>query len=198
MHPRTQLCTSGLVLIALIGSSCSGHSRSGSGASSMTATSPNGSRALAAAPANCPGPKPHPKQVTPSVGRVIGRKPVWAGPYGMLDPKTGALQLVADTPHTRYGWRDKVLWLVAYHHKGVIRLRGHRLSSGQPMRFSVELSGEGVRTFGLLNHGKPGAVTNPGAPKQFPSYIYFPRAGCYTISASWKGGSWKVVLGLGR
>ena len=132
------------------------------------------------------------------MGRVIGRKPVWAGPYGMLDPKSGALQLVAAPPHTRYGWRDKVLWLVASHYTGVIRLRGLSLGSGQPMRFSVELSGRGVRTFGLLNHGKPGAVSNPGDPKQFPSYIYFPKAGCYAMSASWKHGSWRVVLGLGR
>lgn len=198
MYRRLQLCASCMVLIAVIVGGCSGHSRPGNGASSATPTGPNGSRTLAATPSNCPGPKPHPKQVTQSVGRVFGRKPVWAGPYGMLDPKSGALQLVAAPPYTRYGWRDKVLWLVASHYTGVIRLRGHSLSSGRPLRFSVELSGEGIKTYGLLNHGRPGAVSNPGEPKQFPSYIYFPKAGCYAISASWRHGRWKVVLGLGH
>lgn len=184
--------------MTVAGSGCSSHSPSASGASSKTTTSPGVSRTLASAPTTCPGPKPRPRQVTPSVGRVIGRKPVWAGPYGMLDPKTDALQLVGNVPRTRYGWRDKVLWLVAYHHKGVIRLRGHGIRTGTPLRFNVIRSGEGTTTTGLLNHGRPGAVSNPGEPKQFPSHIYFPKVGCYSLSASWKGGSWKVVLGLGR
>jgi hypothetical protein len=106
--------------------------------------------------------------------------------------------MTADTPRTRDGWRDKVLWLVARQQKGVIRLRGRELATGTALNFHVELSGAGIGPVGLLNHGTPGAVTNPGEPKQFPSYVYFPKAGCYALGASWQGGSWKVVVGLGR
>lgn len=197
-HRAIQLSAAGAILVAVAGSGCSGHSGSDKGASATAAVNGTVSRQLAPAPTTCPGPKPRPKKVTPGVNRVIGRSPVWAGPYGMLDPKTGALQMVGNVPRTRYGWRDKVLWLVAYHHKGVIRLRGRNLTTGTALEFNVELSGVGTTTTGLLNHGKPGAVTNPGEPKQFPSYIYFTEAGCYVLSASWNGGSWKIVLGLGR
>jgi hypothetical protein len=179
------------VLLAFAACGCSGHSRSGKDNSSV-------SRRLTAAPTNCPGPKPSLKQVTPSVGPVLGQRPAWAAFYARVDPQTGALHMTADIPRTRDGWRDKVLWLVASHQKGVIRLRGRDLASGTPLKFHVQLSGVGIGPVGLLNHGIPGAVTNPGEPKQFPSYVYFPRAGCYTLGASWEGGSWRVVVGLGR
>jgi hypothetical protein len=106
--------------------------------------------------------------------------------------------MTADVPRTRYGWRDKVIWLVTSRHKGVIRLRGHNLATGTALRFKVLLSGRGVTTVGLLNPRKPGAVTNQGEPKTFPASIYFPKAGCYSISAGWRGGSWKLVVGLGH
>lgn len=193
-----QLVATGAVLATLVGSGCSDHSRSGKPASSTTAASLSVSPRLTSAPTTCPGPKPHLERVTPSVAPAIGREPVWGAFYARLDPKTGALHMVGKVPRTRYGWRDKVIWLVASHRKGVIRLRGHNLTTGTALRFKVLLSGQGVTTVGLLNHGKPGAVTNPGEPKTFPASIYFPRAGCYALNARWRGGSWRLVVGLGR
>ena len=195
MYGPIRFLAAGGLLVALAGSGCSGHSRSGKGTSSPGTTGPSVSRKLAPAPTTCPGPKPRLEQVTPSLGQVMGRKPAWAD-FG-TNPKTGMLRL-RGAHRTRYGWREKVLWLVAYRRKGVIRLRGHDVMTGTSMRFDVVNSGAGVTRVGLLNHGEPGALTGPGEPKQFPSHIYFPAAGCYALSASWKGGSWKVVLGLGQ
>jgi hypothetical protein len=125
-------------------------------------------------------------------------QPVWGAFYARFDPKTGVLHMVGNVPRTRYGWRDKVIWLVRRHDNGVIRLSGHNLTTRTALRFRVLLSGQGVTTVGLLNHGRPGAVANPGDPKTFPSSIYFPKAGCYALRARWHGGSWKFVVGLGR
>jgi hypothetical protein len=194
-----RLVTTGAVLAILVGNGCSDQSRSGQAASPTTAASLSVSGRLGSAPTTCPGPKPHLKRVTPSVAPAIGREPVWGAFYARLDPKTGALHMGGgNVPRTRYGWRDKVIWLVGSHHKGVIRLRGHNVTTGSALRFKVLLSGQGVTTVGLLNHGKPGAVTNPGEPKTFPSSIYFPKAGCYALNARWGGGSWRLVVGLGR
>lgn len=194
MYGRSRFLAAGGLLVVLAGSGCSGHSRTGTGTSS-SATGPSVSRNLAPSPTTCPGPKPLLEQVTPSLGQVMGRKPAWAD-FG-TNPRTGILHL-RGAHRTRYGWREKVLWLVAYRHKGVIRLQGHNVTTGAAIRFDVVNWGAGVTQVGLLNRGEPGAVTGPREPKQFPSHIYFPRAGCYALSASWKGGSWKVVLGLGQ
>lgn len=196
MNRPRRFVAAGAVLVVLVGSGCS--SRSGKTASSTTASSLSVSRKLKSAPTSCPGPKPHLHQVTPSVAPAIGKQPVWGAFYARFDPKTAALHMTADVPRTRYGWSDKVIWLVASRHKSVIRLRGHNLTTGTALRFSVLLSGRGVTTVGLLNPKKPGAVTNQGQPKTFPAGIYFPKAGCYSISASWRGGSWRFVVGLGH
>jgi hypothetical protein len=127
----------------------------------------------------------------------VGKAPVWGGFYGHWDA-SGALHLFRPFQRTASGWRDKVLWLVAHDQRRVIRLHGHNLKTGAPVRFDVELSGEGIKTVGFLNHGKPGAVSGTGEPREFPSFLYFPRAGCYALSARWSGGQWGMVLGFGR
>src|SRR6266511_4284798 len=45
---------------------------------------------------------------------------------------------------------------------------------------------------------KSGTLTAAGEPREFPSYLYFAASGCYELHASWPGGGWKMVLGVGR
>jgi len=127
---------------------------------------------------------------------LAGQRPVWAGFYARLDEATGALHLPRDTPRTSKGWRIKTLWAVAEHQPGLVESRGHHIKTRAHVRFEV---GEAaVSTVGLLNPKMPGTVTPEGEPKEFPSYLYFPASGCYELQASWQGGKWKMVLGVGR
>lgn len=48
-----------------------------------------------------------------------------------------------------------------------------------------------------LDPSHPGAVSE-GDWKEFPSYLYFPRAGCYALRARWPGGEWDLGFGFGR
>ena len=80
--------------------------------------------------------------------------------------------------------------------RGLVELRGRDTETGAELRFEV---GEApIATVGVLDPEKPGTVTPEGEPKEFPSYLYFPASGCYELDATWPGGKWKMVLGVGR
>jgi hypothetical protein len=63
--------------------------------------------------------------------------------------------------------------------------------------FEVEDRDERPVPQAMLNPATPG-VPAIGDYRKFPSYVYIPRAGCYSVEASWRGGTWRLVLALGR
>jgi hypothetical protein len=180
------------VLIATAGCSSSSSQSPGRSTAQQMAVA----RTLKPAPISCPEPKPKREKVSPRLGPLAGQRPVWAGFYARLDMRTGTLHLLRDTRRTTHGWRIKTLWAVAADEHSLVGLRGHDIETGAAVKFEV---GEAaVSTAGLLNPAKPGTPTPQGEPKEFPSYLYFPAAGCYELSARWQGGSWKMALGVGR
>jgi hypothetical protein len=191
----------GLALSIAAASACSTGGGSPDTSQSGSSTEPTAShgpvsRTLGPAPKSCPGPKPKRERVSTQLAPLAGRDPVWAGFYARLDERTGALHLARDTPRTSNGWRVKVLWAVAEHERAVIALRGRDLTSRARVRFGV--GSAAVSTVGLLDPRKPGTPAFAGEPREYPSYLYFPEAGCYRLRATWPGGHWRMVLGVGR
>src|SRR6266545_4908853 len=106
------------------------------------------------------------------------------------------LRWAETAPRTSNGWRIKTLWAVAEDQQGLVKVRGDDIKTGAVVRFKV---GEAaISTTGVLDPRKPGTVTAAGEPREFPSYLYFAASGCYELHASWPGGGWKMVLGVGR
>jgi hypothetical protein len=44
-----------------------------------------------------------------------------------------------------------------------------------------------------LSHGSP----EPGW-QEWGSHVFIGEAGCYTLAATWPGGSWRVIVAAGR
>jgi hypothetical protein len=127
---------------------------------------------------------------------MLGVEPVWAGPYATYKPAEQALHLGPDVPRTLRGWRIKVLWAVSPTLKANVAVRAGLLESRRPLWLEIE--GQKPSTRPVLDPKHPGVPPVPGEARQFPSYLYFPRAACYFLEASWPGGRWRMVFGAGR
>jgi hypothetical protein len=156
----------------------------------------SGTPTLARAPTNCPPPRPKLQRVSSRLAPLTGGRPVWAGFYARLDPRSGRLHLEEDAPHTPDGWRIKVLWAVAEDQLTPVTVHGRELRTGKALRIDV---GDAPQSrVATLDPANPGTPAFQGEPREFPSYVYFPRAGCYAIEARWGAGHWRFVLAVGR
>jgi hypothetical protein len=150
---------------------------------------------LGAAPADC---GPVPPRSRPSAGYALGfgADPFWFFPYAAFDATLRAIHVPVAAPHTGHGWQIKTLWVVAQHLDAPVHVRVGGLSGDTPMW--IGLSGSRLfRQSVVLDPAHPGAYHDPDMA-DFPSYAYFPKAGCYLVEASWLGGATRVVLGVGR
>src|SRR5687768_14355439 len=73
------------------------------------------------APVDCRGPEPRPRIVTRAYGKVAGGKPLWAGFYATYQPE-GHAYAAPDAPRERYGFRIKVLWIMAPRQQEPVRV----------------------------------------------------------------------------
>jgi hypothetical protein len=150
---------------------------------------------LGPAPTNCRGSLTRSK--APGFGLLLGKKPVWFGPYARYDRRRQTLRLFPDTPKVQLGWRIKVLWLVWEKQEAPVTIKAGRLA-GAASPPLIQLGGEGTpRTSVSLDPKHPGAYSNPHTA-DFPSYIYFSGAGCIFLQATWPEGNWRAVFGVGR
>jgi len=148
---------------------------------------------LGPAPSSCEGPVS--RSTPPGFGLLFGENPVWFGPYAGYGEKGKALHLLRDSPRTRLGWRIKVLWVVADEQKTPVTVRVESTDAAAPAL--IEPAGGSPQESAVLDPKHPGAYSNPDTA-DFPSYVYFPKAGCYAFEATWPDGTWQVVLGVGR
>jgi len=151
---------------------------------------------LRSPPAGCPGPSAEPQRPTRLYGKLYGRQPVWGGFYAEFDPHVHVFH-AADAPRTDTGWRIKVLWIVHRDQSDPVVLSAHR-GDGEPVWFEIAVIGPPPATSAGLDPAHPENVAERGGWKEFPSYVYFPSAGCYTLEASWRGGRWRIGFGFGR
>jgi hypothetical protein len=142
-------------------------------------------------PPACPGARVRTTAVGP-YRSVVGSEPVWAGVYAELD-RAASVFVAHDAPRTEYGWRVKVLWVMRPDATGTVTAVGRPAEGGQTLWF--ELAGDEPTTSLLLDPAQP--ETRDEGWLNFPSYAYFPAAGCYELRASSERGTWSVIFGLG-
>jgi hypothetical protein len=135
--------------------------------------------------------------VSPDYAPLLGRAPVWFGPYLKVDERRSTFHILADAPRTDHGWRVKFLWVIDPGQEAPVTIRGGDLSGDRGL--SLEPEGTKVSASATLDPGRPGVPPDPSSGfKEFPSYVYFPAAGCYFLEATWPGGSWRIVFAAGR
>jgi hypothetical protein len=136
------------------------------------------------------------ERVSERYGELVGGTRVWAGIYAERDGPN--VFHAPGAPHRRLGWRIKVLWIMRAHvSAGVVRISGVNLDTEEPLWFQV--SGESAQdpTPVLELDPSSGIQTTGRRWAEFPSYLFFPRAGCYSIRATGEDDGWEVIVALG-
>jgi hypothetical protein len=123
---------------------------------------------------------------------LVGSKPLWAGFYARYDAKRHVFT-TRDPPRTKQGFRIKVLWVMNPRNEGPVLLNGENTDAGAPVRFHFEELGTVTRP--ELTPEIAGVSESEW--REFPSYLYFDRAGCFTVEATGKDSSWKLGFGFG-
>jgi hypothetical protein len=195
------IITLAVALAAVIGGCDAGDDSKSSSPPAATIASaptpPRPARRLAVAPTDCTGRTPRMVGFG-DYGNLIGTSPVWAGVYAAFNRGQHAYHVEAGAPRTAHGWRVKVLWVVAPKIESPVRVVGGELGGGQSLWFEVAERDNQPVFAAVLNPAMPSVPPSGDGYKEFPSYVYIPRAGCYLLEARWPGGHWCLVFGLGR
>ena len=128
-----------------------------------------------------------------TIGRAIGAAPIFAADFG-----AGRAKLhVENGPHTKYGWRVKVLVVVDAGQTDSLSLGLRRVGSRRALWFRVQ--GQPPSTKPVLDPAHPPVPAEESSRwKEFPSYFFLPSAGCFRLEARWPGGSWARRFAGGR
>lgn len=156
---------------------------------------PRVAKNLGSPPTHCTGPAPNPQPVVRHYGSLEGEEPIWGGIYARYRPEHQAFY-ASDARRTKYGFRIKVLWILHPRHETPVTVEGRDVRNEKPIYFDVGASGSPV-TSAHLEPNDPGTVPENNW-KEYPSYLFFSRASCYELEASWRGGKWRRVFGFGR
>lgn len=133
-----------------------------------------------------------PRQLSSNFADGIGAGPVFA--VGPMD--WGTVSLRYDHAIAQ-GWPVKELWVINPRHTGPVTLSGHNLVTGTPLVFSFSGGPASPSPTRPKLKGSPLGAAGSGIWAQDPSYVVFPEAGCYTVSAKWSDGSWQVTEAVG-
>jgi hypothetical protein len=147
-------------------------------------------------PGGCGGPAPRPATVSKEFAPLVGKTPLWAGFYAELD-RSKRTYAAHNAPRSEKGWRIKVLWVMKPGNRSIVRVRGTNASTGEPMWFAVDGEDTDAVTEAVMDPATP-SVEDPTGFNQFTSYVFFPRAGCYRLTARSDAGTWSLGFGFGR
>ncbi len=157
------------------------------------------SSVLNPAPATCPSSDApqDPDSTDFTYGSRVGELPLWVmGFRGVPTRLIGFTR--ANLP--QYGWVHQVTLLLADNADSPVMLQGEHLKDGTPILFSGPSSQQHPTTFLTLrldDTSIPNTEDTIRAGIQSIS-LYIPTAGCYSLKASWAGGSWEVLFAAGQ
>lgn len=126
-------------------------------------------------------------------GALFGKRPLWGGFDAKLSD--GAFH-APQAPRTKWGWRIKVLWIMDPQQAEPIEVTGANTTTTQPLWFQI--SGTKPTRLPSFHPAEPENISERGNWKEFSSYLFFPRAGCYRITETWPSGNWSLTVGMGR
>ena len=126
---------------------------------------------------------------------------MWVGAGNFrLQPPLALIWSPADAQfyHDQYGWEHKFLYVVATSYQGQVEIHGANLSDGSPLYLGAQDAvTTGTATTLLLDTRSP-TIANRGLQwTQFPGGLAIPKAGCYSLEATWAGGSWRITFAGG-
>lgn len=186
----TALPLIGAAAIAAGAVACDGDAE---GSRTQTRARPNVDRVLAPAPRDCRVRPLVRTRVSPAYASLLGASPAWFGPYLAVDLKRARFRIPRDAPRTREGWRVKFLWIVRKRARGPITISGAD-ARGRPLLVAPE----GAKPRPTVRFEPARADATASGFVEFPSYVYFPGAGCYVLNARWNGGRWRLAFAAGR
>lgn len=171
----------------------------------------SGVPALGPAPASCGGQPPTlTRGGPPHWGWAIGREPVLLGgvigPSATmpLGPAASSMAYGWTAPYTPYGWPAPIGLVLRSGFAGPLTLSGWDPRTDHPLWFGFITAGE----WGPPKNVVPAFVLDPAHPSVpaggwtagetfWYGYAFLPRAGCYTLAATWPGGGWQVTVSAG-
>jgi hypothetical protein len=146
-----------------------------------------------------------PKTISPQFAAAVGAGPAWG--VGITSYKQVPLALAwsphdAFEHHNQYGWGHKLLWVVATQVQGAVTIHGMNLRTGTPVYPDAEYAeASSTPTALILNPNDPTVVSQDANRDdqwtQFPGGLTVPGAGCYSLEATWPGGSWLFTFAAG-
>ena len=120
----------------------------------------------------------------------LGGPPLWLVGWGPLLGEASPVALTAPRPD---GWPMKGLWVISPDAlAGPITISGVERATGLPLL--IELSDHPPAATVVLHPTAPGIPIQHGDWREFPSLLIFPASGCYDLTATWSGGSWRVTV----
>jgi hypothetical protein len=125
---------------------------------------------------------------------AVGAAPFWIG--GFVGPQATIRLGTAGDPHVPYGWHGALSWTAQPGFTSKVTVTGANMSGGGQLWFQA--SG-GAASLAVLD--PLAAPTQPagGARWATGSFLVFvPRGGCYTLQATWPGGSWQITFAAGN
>jgi hypothetical protein len=180
----------GAAAIAATVAACGGDA---DGVDAQARARPNIDRVLRPAPRDCDAPPLARRHVSRAYAPLLGSAPIWFGPYLNVDQRRAIFRIPRDAPRTREGWRVKFLWIVRKRAPGPITVSGVD-ARGRPLLLAPE--DENLGPTARFDPARADAVASGFV--EFPSYVYFPGAGCFVLTARWNGGSWRLSFAAGR
>lgn len=169
--------------------------------STATATPLGGSLALLGPlPKDCPS-SPAPQILGPDFGPAAGADLVWVGAGNFRNQAPLALiwsPTEAQFTHDQYGWSHKFLYVVATSYQGKVTIHGTNLSDGSPIYLGAQDAATTDSSTSLVLDTRSSAITNRNDKwTEFPGGLFVPKAGCYSLEATWSGGSWRITFAAG-
>jgi hypothetical protein len=127
--------------------------------------------------------------------------PFWGGAIG---PAASTMAHGWSAPHSPYGWPAPIGLILRSGVTGPVTLSGWDMRTGYPLWFGFIAAGE----WGAPHQVTPTFTLDPADPtvpvggwtnsEQFwYGYAFLPGSGCYTLTASWPGGSWRITVSAG-
>ncbi|HYT34826.1 MAG TPA: hypothetical protein VEL69_07305 [Ktedonobacteraceae bacterium] len=140
----------------------------------------------------------------PAIGfsHQVGGAPVratgFSGPYATLHLYPTPVSVPA-FPNA-FGWTASILFSEPTGYTSPITLNGADIHTGSPLLFQLDAAQDPL-AFLTLDPAQPASNQGNSAANAGASWsvtMYFPAAGCYSLTASWPGGHWAINFAAGQ
>jgi hypothetical protein len=159
--------------------------------------------ALGLAPADCPTSTGtlHVGGFPNELTYAVGGPDVWVDGFFSASAVT-SITRDATGPYTQYGWPVAIALVLEDPFNAAVTLVAHDPRTNAPLWWSFANS-DGytvpAATFAIDPQQDQGLTwSTDGTSKWWEGALYLPGAGCYSLSASWRGGGWTATFAAGR